>query len=65
MPFVDPLMFRSVTVLDFRGLTVKLWKFPLLSISNPTEVPEFEMPFWFVPAAALVPAFGPLKFVKV
>ena len=45
MAVVDPLMFKSFTDLDFKGLTVKLWKFPLLSMSKPTEVPEFEIPF--------------------
>ena len=64
MAVVDPLMFRGVAELDFRGLTVKLWKFPLLSMVNPTEVPELEMPFMLVPAPAFVPAVGPSKLVN-
>ena len=43
---------------------MKLWKFPLLSMVNPTAVPEFEMPFMLVPAPALVPGFGPSKLVN-
>ena len=50
--------------LDLRGLTVKLWKFPLLSMETPTDVPEFEMPFWLVPVPAFVPGVGPSKLVN-
>ena len=31
---------------------------------NPTEVPEFEMPFMLVPVPAFVPAVGPSKLVN-
>ena len=58
---VDPLMFSSWTFGDRSGLTVKLWKTPALSMSNPTTVPEFEIPFSLLPAAAFVPALGPSK----
>ena len=40
---------------------MKLWKFPSLSMVNPTEVPEFEMPFMLVPAPALVPGVRPVE----
>ena len=61
---VDPWRFRAFAPLDLNGLVVKLWKFPSLSIVNPTDVPLFEMPFMFVPAPALLPAFGPSKLVN-
>ena len=32
---------------------------------TPTELPEFEMPFWLVPDPAFVPAIGPSKFLNV
>ena len=57
-------MFRALGFLDLRGLAVKLLKFPLLSMVNPTAVPEFEMPFRLVPAPAFVPASGPSKLVN-
>ena len=66
MAVVEPLMFRSLNgLLAFRGLTVKLRKFPLLSMVNPTAVPEFAMPFMLVPAPGFVPAFGPSKLTNV
>ena len=54
MAVVEPLMFKSVVFVDLRGLTVKLWKFPLLSMETPTETPWFEMPFWLVPGSGSV-----------
>src|ERR1700733_12782577 len=53
MAVVDPLMFSSWTFGDRSGLTVKLWRFPLLSMSNPTTLPELEIPFSLLPAAAV------------
>ena len=50
--------------MDLRGLAVKLLKFPLLSMVNPTAVPEFAIPFMLVPAPAFVPGVGPSKLVN-
>ena len=44
---------------------MKFWKFPSLSIVKPTELPEFEIPFWLVPAPAFVPAIGPSKLMNL
>ena len=49
----------------FQRVDGEVVKVPVVVDVNPTEVPEFEIPFMFVPAPALVPAFGPSKLVKV
>jgi hypothetical protein len=50
-----PLMFRIWSLCERSGLTAKLWKLPLLSMVNPTAVPELAIPLAFVPAPELVP----------
>ena len=59
---VELLMFSAVAVVDRSGLAVKLLKFTLSGVVNPTTVPLLEIPLMVVPAVFGV---GPSKLMNV
>ena len=61
MAVVELLILSKFAFVDVRGLAVKLLKFALSGVVNPTIVPELEIPLIVVPAVFGV---GPSKFVN-